>query len=84
MNATQINQTNNAPKGEKGDIMSTDINFDFGSFSKTTVTVSGNSLIGKAFVEKVFGTAVVSVEIPKSKITDFYDYCEDNGMIVPR
>jgi NADH:ubiquinone oxidoreductase subunit B-like Fe-S oxidoreductase len=51
-------------------------------FAATSVSVSPVSAAGKAFFEKNFGTACVSVELPKSALPRFCDAAECAGLVV--
>lgn len=59
-----------------------DLSFDFGSFSKTTITVAAVSEKGRAFLASVFGAGAASVELPKSKGEDFARFAGQKGLAV--
>lgn len=59
-----------------------DVTFDFGDFSATTVVAAANSDAGREFFAQMFGAGAVSVNLPKSKASDFAVYCQQKGLAV--
>ena len=52
------------------------------SFSYPTVTVSATSEAGKAYLESLYGTGAVSVELWKSFFGEWADKANANGLTV--
>jgi hypothetical protein len=59
----------------------TDVRIEDAGFSATEVTISALTEAGKSFISEMFGTAVVSVKMPKSKAIDFARFCQQRGIV---
>ena len=71
-----------ATTGRRGEEVTMDLSFNFGSFESTTVKVEALSPKGREFLGTMFGDACIGVTIPKSKGGDLSAYATRKGCSV--